>query len=124
LQENLGVILGDAQQFESCVCGAACTVFPTLNYFGADVEDVREDSLAGAKSLADFFDLARAHGLDARDFGDAECYGVTLPLGNSIAKAFQELVKNLNFLCHCQVPFSSATTARRAAFCFSFKPSC
>lgn len=124
LQENLRVILGDAQQFKSRVRGAARSMFPALDDFGTDVEDVSEHSLAGAKSLPDFLDLTRAHGLDTRDFCYAECDRETLLSGDGGAKTFHELVENLDFLWHCQFPFSSATTARRAAFCFSFRSSC
>jgi len=88
LQENLWITLGDAQEFECCVGWAARAMFPALDDFGADVEDVGENGLAGAKSFADFLDLAGAHRLDARDFGDAECDRVTFLQGDSVAKAF------------------------------------
>jgi len=117
-------MLGDAQEFESRVCRVAGAMFPALNYFGADVEDVSENGLAGTERLADFLDLAWAHGLDARDFGDPQCDGVPLLSGDSVAKALHKLVENLDFLCHFHFPFNSATTARRAAFCFSLRSSC
>lgn len=124
LQENLRIILGNAQKFKSRIRGAACAVFPALHHLGANVEDVSKDRLAGAESLANFFNLARAHGFDARDFGYAKRDRETLLTGDSVAKTLHKLVENLDFLWHCQFPFSSATTARRAAFCFSFRSSC
>jgi hypothetical protein len=99
-QENVRISLGNAEQLQGSVGRPSSAVFPTLHDFGADVQDIGEHSLAGAKSLADFLDLARTHRFDPWDFGDAKFDREPLLSGDGVTKAFHEFVEDLDFLWH------------------------
>src|SRR5579872_1299098 len=76
-EEGFGVFLGDGQEFEGGLAGAAGALFPASYGVGAYVEVGGEEGLAGVQSLADAADFIGGDGLGARrDARDAQVDGL------------------------------------------------
>jgi hypothetical protein len=104
-QEGFGVFLGDGEEFEGGLAGAAGALFPTADGVGADVEVCGEERLAGVQRLADVADFFGGNGFGARD---AQVDGLAAFVGGGILQSLLHAVEDVHFdfLGHFQPPAS------------------
>ena len=97
-EQGFGVLLGDGEEFEGGLPGAACALLPTAHGIGTDIQISGEQSLAGLQGAANLANFFWGNWLGPRrDARDTQVHGFASLISGDIKKRFLQFLEDVYF---------------------------